>query len=51
MSKHQVEAERRDQTLIDERQKRASVSNAPALEAPSVEEAMTAEPASQDAAE
>ncbi len=51
MSKHQVEAERRDETLLEERQKRAGVSDAPALEAPSVEEQPEAEPASQDAAE
>ncbi len=54
MSRHQVEAERRDQVLIDERAKRAEVSNAPALAAPA--EAMESadeqnEEATQDAAE
>ena len=33
MSRHQVEAERRDQVLIDERAKRAAVTSAPAIEA------------------
>ena len=47
MSRHMVEAERRDKVLIDERQKRAAVSNAPALPGPME----TAEPVSQDAAE
>jgi DNA-directed RNA polymerase subunit beta' len=47
MSRHQVEAERRDKVLIDERQKRSAVSNAPALAAPME----VAETASQDAAE
>jgi DNA-directed RNA polymerase subunit beta' len=56
MSKHQVEAERRDQILLDERAKRAEVSNAPALEGPAPEEtaeeaASEEEPVSQDAAE
>ncbi|MEZ5893972.1 MAG: DNA-directed RNA polymerase subunit beta' [Parvularculaceae bacterium] len=34
MSRHQVEAERRDQVLLDERAKRAEASNAPQLAAP-----------------
>ena len=50
MSRHQVEAERRDQVLIDERAKRAEVSNAPALAAPA-EVMETADAPSQDAAE
>ena len=50
MSRHQVEAERRDQVLIDERAKRAEVSNAPALAAPT-EVMETADAPSQDAAE
>ncbi len=52
MSRHQVEAERRDQILIDERVKRAEVSNAPALTAPVGETAQAeSEEVAQDAAE
>ncbi|WP_411818047.1 DNA-directed RNA polymerase subunit beta' [Hyphococcus sp. DH-69] len=59
MSRHQLEAERRDRELIEERVKRAGVSDVPALEA-SPEAVMESEgassegeegPANQDAAE
>ncbi|WDI30981.1 DNA-directed RNA polymerase subunit beta' [Hyphococcus flavus] len=54
MSRHQVEAERRDQVLLEERAKRAGVSDTPALEGPSEdapEEPVAEETVSQDAAE
>ena len=51
MSRHQVEAERRDEVLLEERQKRAEASSAPQIEGPAEENAE--EPAEQpaDAAE
>ncbi len=53
MSRHQIEAERRDEVLIEERAKRAGVSDAPAIEGPiaAEETAGEDEPVSQDAAE
>ncbi|WP_425408862.1 DNA-directed RNA polymerase subunit beta' [Hyphococcus sp.] len=48
MSRHQVEAERRDEVLLEERAKRAGVSDAPALEGPSQPEPETECEASAD---
>ncbi|WP_428409466.1 DNA-directed RNA polymerase subunit beta' [Hyphococcus sp.] len=51
MSRHQVEAERRDQVLLEERQKRTASSSAPQLEGPSAESAAEESMEPADAAE
>jgi len=48
MSKRQLEAERRDQVLIDEREKRAAASSAPQIEGPEAQDAGAPESDTED---